>query len=373
MDRLQALPLVLVIGVVTVAALLASALRPTEPMDPHIRVAATSTPDAQVTADPPATATPTLVGIPTFVPNTAPAPQSGAAPPALPADVLQFPAGAGSGQAANPQTDSDAWNPPSFEVPLALHPFDHYWFIRPVDSAHVNHGLPTYQYGSNGHSNDLRIHHGIDIVNPVGVPVLAAGPGQVIWADKGLRNEYESISAYGNVVVIEHDFGYQGRPLYTLYAHLSDFLVRRGQHVEAGEPIALIGSTGASSGPHVHFEVRVGRNSYWDTRNPSLWIAPYVGTGVIAGRITYASGEPIDDLPLDVVDLSTGQTILRGSNYAGFGVNPDDNWNETFVVEDVPAGTYRVVAKFGGTVYSGEVTVIPGMTNWVEITAHYGE
>ncbi len=86
-------------------------------------------------------------------------------------------------------------------------------------------------------------HSGIDFPAPSGTTVLAAGSATVIFVGKK--------SGYGNVVELEHRNG-----LVTRYAHLSAFLVKEGQTVSTGTPIARVGSTGRSTGPHLHFEVR---------------------------------------------------------------------------------------------------------------------
>lgn len=88
-------------------------------------------------------------------------------------------------------------------------------------------------------------HGGIDIAAPPGTPVAAARSGVVSRASW--------MGAYGNVVFIEHSDGSQTR-----YAHLSRFAVEVGQFVAQGETIGYVGSTGASTGPHLHFEIRVG-------------------------------------------------------------------------------------------------------------------
>jgi murein DD-endopeptidase MepM/ murein hydrolase activator NlpD len=89
-----------------------------------------------------------------------------------------------------------------------------------------------------------RMHEGIDITASSGTPIWAAAAGTVIWASwRG---------GYGNCVVVDH-----GNGLATLYAHASSILVGVGQSVSQGETVALVGSTGNSSGPHLHFEVRV--------------------------------------------------------------------------------------------------------------------
>jgi len=87
-------------------------------------------------------------------------------------------------------------------------------------------------------------HEGLDIINDVGTPVYASGDGVVEMAE-------HSGGGYGNVVVINHGYGYQ-----TLYAHLSQILVREGRHVKRGDLIAKSGKTGLVTGPHLHYEVR---------------------------------------------------------------------------------------------------------------------
>jgi murein DD-endopeptidase MepM/ murein hydrolase activator NlpD len=89
-----------------------------------------------------------------------------------------------------------------------------------------------------------RMHEGIDIAAPIGTPIWAAAAGTVIHSGW--------LSGYGNLVVVDH-----GNGLATAYAHASAILVVLGQQVSQGETIALVGSTGHSTGPHLHFEVRI--------------------------------------------------------------------------------------------------------------------
>jgi murein DD-endopeptidase MepM/ murein hydrolase activator NlpD len=89
-----------------------------------------------------------------------------------------------------------------------------------------------------------RMHEGIDIAVPTGTPVRAAGSGRVIIAGW--------MGGYGNLVVIDHGGG-----LSTAYGHNSSFAVGTGASVSQGQVVAYAGSTGNSTGPHVHFEVRV--------------------------------------------------------------------------------------------------------------------
>jgi len=87
-------------------------------------------------------------------------------------------------------------------------------------------------------------HNGIDLAAPYGTPITAAGAGVVIYAGRK--------GGYGNMVMINHGKGYA-----TVYAHMSSILVSNGQEVMEEQPIGKVGSTGISTGNHLHFEIRV--------------------------------------------------------------------------------------------------------------------
>ncbi|MCC6802808.1 MAG: peptidoglycan DD-metalloendopeptidase family protein [Anaerolineae bacterium] len=268
-----------------------------------------------------------------------------------------------------------SWQPPPLIPPIShdILGRDHYYFVRPVDSNATNKGLFYYPFGSDGPENIWRIHTGIDMPNDIGQTVRAAGAGRVVWAGHGFQNS----DSYGAVVMVEHDFGFEGRYLYTLYAHLSAVLVVVGQHVEARDPVGLVGNTGRVSGPHVHFEVRVGDlNStdpatYGDTYNPVLWMAPYVGTGVIAGRITDGSGRLVMDADITIRNWATGLNVDTTTTYifqnTTIDVNSDPVWNENFAVGDLPEGRYTVIANIYGEPVSRTVNVLEGTTSFVDI------
>ncbi len=88
-----------------------------------------------------------------------------------------------------------------------------------------------------------KLHAGMDMAAPKGTPIYAAETGVVIIA--------QSWSGYGNCVIIDHGGG-----LWTLYGHMSEILAKKGDTVKRGEKIGLVGSTGQSTGNHLHFEVR---------------------------------------------------------------------------------------------------------------------
>lgn len=113
----------------------------------------------------------------------------------------------------------------------------------------VQGGRVTSDYGARGNPFDefgfAEFHAGLDVAVPLGTPVVAAGKGKVTFSgwDGG----------YGNVVIIEHGDG----KVSTRYAHLARYDVSEGDVVVSGQQIGLVGSTGRSTGPHLHYEVRV--------------------------------------------------------------------------------------------------------------------
>jgi murein DD-endopeptidase MepM/ murein hydrolase activator NlpD len=103
---------------------------------------------------------------------------------------------------------------------------------------------------------DLRFHAGTDIGAPEGTPVLATRDGKVRLADY--------LGGYGFTVILRHE----DDTLETRYAHLSQILVRPGETVKQGEVVGLVGSTGNSTGPHLHFELRELTSQGWVLIDP---------------------------------------------------------------------------------------------------------
>lgn len=119
-------------------------------------------------------------------------------------------------------------------------------FLTPLTFYRVTSG---FGYRRDPFTGGRRYHKGIDLAAPTGTPVFAARGGTVAFAGRK--------SGYGKVVIIRHegaDFG----DFTTYYAHLSRYRVKAGTKVGAGTPIGNVGSTGRSTGPHLHFEVRQG-------------------------------------------------------------------------------------------------------------------
>lgn len=169
-------------------------------------------------------------------PVRAPAPARLAAGPAPPAGVMAvdewikvLPA---------PQTP-DGWAPPP--GPRVAWPL---------------HGVVTQPFGCTGFELEHPttecpngFHLGLDIAQPQGTPIRAAA--------SGLAYPLPDPARYGNFVIVQHVGGYA-----TVYGHMSRFNVAWGQRVQAGDVIGFVGSTGNSTGPHLHFEVRYTATAY---------------------------------------------------------------------------------------------------------------
>lgn len=266
-----------------------------------------------------------------------------------------------------------AWRPPPLPVPLSIHPDDHYWLIRPLPSDKRNYDLDWYPYGNDVLIADLapyKIHHGLDFPNRPGTPVLAASSGTVIHAGVK-RSRLDGVNYYGNTVIIKHDWQWQGKDVYTLYAHTLELFVEVGDHVEQGQLIAGVGDSGIVSGPHLHLEVRIGDNLYNDTRNPMLWIAPFEGWGTLAGRVVDSLGRFITGAIVSVKPLNVQAQPREQFTYLTWDLKPDEVWQENFVVGDLPAGRYQVTIKAAGHAYQQIVEVLPGRTNFVIVQTNF--
>lgn len=116
--------------------------------------------------------------------------------------------------------------------------------IPQVSPAHVAYVSSSYGYRADPFTGGAAFHAGLDFPGPMGSPIYAAARGRVSFVGRK--------QGYGNCMEIDH-----GNGLMTRYAHLSRFGARVGQEVDAGTAIAAMGSTGRSTGSHLHFEVRI--------------------------------------------------------------------------------------------------------------------
>ena len=256
------------------------------------------------------------------------------------------------------------WRPPLYPVPWAVSAYDHFYFERPIAADNVNWPLAEYRYGGVFFAPNI-VHTGVDIDANEGTQILAAGPGTIVSAGWGLYSGTEGNlnDPYGQAVVVHHDFGYKGEPLYTIYAHMSEIRVIVGAHVDTGDVLGLVGDSGATTGPHLHFEVRLGENTFYKTYNPELWMAPPQGWGILVGRLTDEDGELLNQFKVEVRPMPSEVPLRTVMTYAQGPVNSDAYYNENLVLSDLPAGLYKIAFKyldkdlqFWADIYPGQIT-----------------
>jgi len=130
--------------------------------------------------------------------------------------------------------------------------------VIPAAGRHISSG---FGYRNDPFAGSAAFHAGLDFKGPIGAPIYAAARGKIAFV--GRR------PGYGNIVEIDH-----GNGLRTRYAHMSAFRARAGEPVRAGQLIGAVGSTGRSTGPHLHFEVRIHGQPV--NPRPFLEVAPNV-------------------------------------------------------------------------------------------------
>jgi murein DD-endopeptidase MepM/ murein hydrolase activator NlpD len=286
-----------------------------------------------------ATATPAGTPTPTFTPSPTPTP--------VPRTVLAS----------------------SLDLPDLTQAEDHFWFTRPFSDTYSTWSSPYYPFGTNNRGQYLW-HHGVDIQNPMGTPILAVGDGTVVRAGPDDEIPFgPSLNFFGQAVLIHHNNQeWNDLPIYTLYGHVSKVLVNEGQPVKRGDVVAQVGQGGVALGPHLHLEVRVGDLNYGDARNPDLWIKPDPGYGVVSGRVVDTRGYMVPQQPIFLHRVEEPDRFWRETfTYPDNVVKSDVSWGETFTFADVPAGGYMVKTYFDGRLYTHPISVTNQATTFVLI------
>jgi murein DD-endopeptidase MepM/ murein hydrolase activator NlpD len=339
---------------------------------PGVMVAlSTPVPTANPISSPTATLPPTSTHTPTATYTLTPTPTltltaTNTLPPSATFTPIFVPSITPTDRAENPlNTPRPTWTPPPPDPARQLS--DHLHLARPIPEGGTNWVARNYPYGSIG-GGGMQVHLGVDMQNPRGTPIVAAADGVVLYAGSDTATQFgPQTDYYGNVVVIRHDFtDATGQPVFSLYGHMQRVDIQTGQMVNQGETIGIVGDSGVALGPHLHFEVRVGDPNDWrSTRNPELWMLPYPGFGVLAGRVIDTDGAVLTNV---VVDVVSGDFSREVYTYFDETVNPDTLFQENFALGDLPAGYYTVNVRDRGRLrFTTLLYIQPAQTTWVDI------
>lgn len=229
---------------------------------------------------------------------------------------------------------------------------------RPVKNYIQANG--SYLYGEPNINNPAYAHSGIDYLIRYDT-VYSASDGIVYFVG---YNPFDTINGYepggaGNYIIIQSNWN--NKNLFQFYMHLQKPLVSQNQQVSKNQPIAISGNTGNSTGPHLHFELRLGNVSYNSSRsrrNPELWCA-INGMGAIYGKIPNAPNNTRVDIYPDPKPRPPYTTFSYALTY-NFNdpyIGNDDIYQENYAIGDVKPGTYTITALNG--LYRRIVTVQP--------------
>lgn len=324
---------------------------------------------------PEAAPSPSATDVPTVPPSATP-PPSPTAPPLATASPIPSPSatpdtsGVGLPCPATPPAKPEyaryslsaaPWPTPDPAAPPPLS------LANPLPAAGRNAGYP---YGSDGSGRYL-LHNGLDMADEDDNLAVAVGDGTVIIA----RGDQEEMFGwrcdwYGQLVVIRLDELWGDQPVYALYGHIKDMQASEGQQVSRGEPVAREGAAGVAVVPHLHLEIRVGRNAFGATRNPLLWIEPWSGGGLIAGRLLDPDGRAWEGVTVTLIDRDGSSDFLNTWTYLDDPdhlIRPEPSLGENFVFGPVAAGSYDVYTKIQGVEYRLPVQVHEGQLATVEI------
>jgi murein DD-endopeptidase MepM/ murein hydrolase activator NlpD len=264
-----------------------------------------------------------------------------------------------------------SWRPSLLPVPYALSPHDHFYLYRPIAVTSVNWPLPNYRYGYQDAETE-NPHTGVDIDAPMHTPILAAGDGKVVFTGYGLAlGGGNTADPYGLAVVVRHNFSFSGRSLMTVYAHMEKITVKIGQTVKAGDQLGLVGITGNTTGPHVHFEVRLEKGDAYSVQNPELWMVPPTDYGVLVGRFKNNFGDYLTSQTVKLKSESSGKT-WNMLTYAAQTIQNDPYFSENLVLGDLPIGNYKVSFLNNSHTYTTEISIAPGTITFISFSGGQG-
>jgi len=241
----------------------------------------------------------------------------------------------------------------------------HFYFGRPVGAGGNVFIASSYRYGATN-NHRYATHHGVEFPNSLGAPLVAVAPGIVYHAGNDFTQLFgPDPNFYGNLVVLQLAQTWQGHTVYAVYGHMNEVVVQTGQTVNAGDLLGTVGATGIARGPHLHLEVRLDNpESYWDTRNPELWLAPINSTyGTVAVRVTNDKGRYLPGMRVGMICSDGAYRFL--DTYWDNGVNPDDVYGENAAMTDIPAGVCHLETTIADKKVEATTTITAGAVTFV--------
>jgi murein DD-endopeptidase MepM/ murein hydrolase activator NlpD len=298
---------------------------------------ATKTPTPTQTLTP----TPTLTPVPTSTPTPTPSPTVGPTPrPTIVLSNFPYP-------------------------PVAFGGEPHFFLNRPIGDGGNVFVASTYRYGDTNGS--FETHHGVELGNSQGTPIVAAGAGTIYYAGNDQSQVFGAhLDFYGNLVILQLAQSWRGHTVYALFGHMDEVSVQAGQNVNAGDGLGTVGATGVAFGPHLHFEVRLDNpQDYWSTVNPELWLTPASGTGTLIVRVV---NEKKQYLPGVRIDMRCGDGAKRYlMTYWDPGVKSDPAYGENAAMTDIPAGTCHLKTVLFGKTVEADASITAGGVTFVKL------
>ena len=240
----------------------------------------------------------------------------------------------------------------------------HFLLNRPISSNNNDDVDKSYRYGST-QGVTREEHHGVEFNNPTGTKVLAAADGIVEYAgnDKDIKlGLYKGF--YGNLVILRHENLLDNYDVYTLYGHLSEIYVIKGQKIKANQILGEVGISGSAIGSHLHFEVRFSENQYTSTQNPELWLSlnnnsdSNLENGAIAISIIDNNKFP-NNVTIKIEDISQNKSYYEETYDIKTPVS--NLWNENFAMADLRPGDYRITLYNNGDFFEDYVKIESGL------------
>lgn len=261
-----------------------------------------------------------------------------------------------------------------YDTPFALTHQDHFLLAQPILYDNLFWTTADYRYGYYVKQHGT-LHRGLDLPAIEGTPILASGDGEVVFSGYGLvYGAGAKNDPYGIVVKIRHTLKHNGNVVYSVYCHMRETLVEVGDFVVTGHMVGTVGMTGMTTGPHLHYEVRILDEKGQHYQNPELWLSPAIDHGVIAGRIENRYGYLLNGWKFILSSLETKRYwVIQTYDQEVIDYKETDPYfQENYVLTDVAAGLYQFSMWYNGVYYSSTIEVHPGVVNYVNFNGLRG-